>query len=147
MFCLSFVRFSEKELFFSNILDVSVTKLFVLACGIIITKKIKRQKCRVFRHLKIVSLSSNYPQKSPWDFSRTFFQWCLSAASDDALLMMLHFVQMYGIITLLYLVGVITMAKGRVYISCCPENPPDWYWTSGLHDACVLDVEYFEYSA
>ena len=37
------------------------------------------------------------------------------------------------------------MAKGKVYTSSYPDNPPDWYWVSGLHDACIVDVEYFEF--
>ncbi len=37
------------------------------------------------------------------------------------------------------------MAKGRVYISNYPDNPPDWYWVRGLHDACIVDVEAFEF--
>ena len=37
------------------------------------------------------------------------------------------------------------MAKGRVYISNYPDNPPEWYWISGLHDACILEVETFEF--
>ena len=37
------------------------------------------------------------------------------------------------------------MAKGKVYTSSYPDNPPDWYWVNGLHDACIVDVEYFEF--
>ena len=37
------------------------------------------------------------------------------------------------------------MAKGKVYLSSYPDNPPDWYWVNGLHDACIVDVEYFEF--
>ena len=37
------------------------------------------------------------------------------------------------------------MAKGRVYISNYPDNLPEWYWISGLHDACILDVEAYEF--
>ena len=37
------------------------------------------------------------------------------------------------------------MAKGNVYISNYPENPPEWYWKSGLHDACITSVEAFEF--
>ena len=37
------------------------------------------------------------------------------------------------------------MAKGKVYISNYPDNPPEWYWTSGLHDACIIGVELFEF--
>lgn len=37
------------------------------------------------------------------------------------------------------------MAKGKVYTSSYPDNPPNWYWVNGLHDACIVDVEYFEF--
>lgn len=37
------------------------------------------------------------------------------------------------------------MAKGKVYASSYPDNPPDWYWVNGLHDACIVNVEYFEF--
>ena len=37
------------------------------------------------------------------------------------------------------------MAKGKAYTSSYPDNPPDWYWVNGLHDACIVDVEYFEF--
>lgn len=37
------------------------------------------------------------------------------------------------------------MAKGRVCISSHPDNPPEWYWVSGLHDACIVGVETFEF--
>ena len=37
------------------------------------------------------------------------------------------------------------MSKGRIYISSHPDNPPEWYWVSGLHDACIVDVESFEF--
>ena len=37
------------------------------------------------------------------------------------------------------------MSKGKVYISNYPDNPPEWYWVSGLHDACIVDVESFEF--
>ncbi len=37
------------------------------------------------------------------------------------------------------------MAKGKVYISDYPDNLPDWYWISGLHDACIVGVEAFEF--
>ncbi len=37
------------------------------------------------------------------------------------------------------------MAKGNVYIFDYPDNPPDWYWVSGLHDACIVGVEAFEF--
>lgn len=38
------------------------------------------------------------------------------------------------------------MAKDNVYISNYPENPPEWYWVRGLHDACIMDVEAFVFS-
>ena len=37
------------------------------------------------------------------------------------------------------------MSKGRVYISDYPDNPPEWYWQGGLHDACVIGAEAFEF--
>ena len=37
------------------------------------------------------------------------------------------------------------MPKGRIYSSSHPDNPPEWYWVSGLHDACIVDVETFEF--
>ena len=37
------------------------------------------------------------------------------------------------------------MAKNRKYISHHPENSPDWYWTNGLHDACIVEVEFFDF--
>lgn len=37
------------------------------------------------------------------------------------------------------------MAKGKVYISNYPDNPPQWYWTPGLHDACIEGVELFDF--
>ena len=27
----------------------------------------------------------------------------------------------------------------------CPETPPDWYWVKGLHDACITEVETFDF--
>ena len=36
------------------------------------------------------------------------------------------------------------MAKGREYISVYPDNYPQWYWTDGLHDACIVDVIEYE---
>ena len=30
---------------------------------------------------------------------------------------------------------------GKVYTSSCPDNPPEWYWINGLHDACIVGVE------
>ena len=37
------------------------------------------------------------------------------------------------------------MAKGKEYVSSCPANPPDWYWVYGLHDACIIQIESFEF--
>ena len=37
------------------------------------------------------------------------------------------------------------MSKGKVYISNYPDNPPQWYWIGGLHDACIIGVELFEF--
>ena len=37
------------------------------------------------------------------------------------------------------------MSKGKVYISNYPDNPPEWYWISGLHDACIIGTESFEF--
>lgn len=37
------------------------------------------------------------------------------------------------------------MLKGNIYISDYPDNPPEWYWTSGLHDACIIGVEAFDF--
>ena len=37
------------------------------------------------------------------------------------------------------------MAKGKEYISNYPDNPPEWYWISGLHDACIIGTESFEF--
>jgi hypothetical protein len=37
------------------------------------------------------------------------------------------------------------MAKGKVYRSSYPENPPQWYWVDGLHDAYIECVECFEF--
>ena len=38
------------------------------------------------------------------------------------------------------------MAKGREYMSHYPENPPEWYWVNGLHDAGIIGVESYEFS-
>ena len=43
------------------------------------------------------------------------------------------------------MIEVILLTKGRVYTSHYPDNPPDWYWVSGLHDACIVGVETFEF--
>ena len=37
------------------------------------------------------------------------------------------------------------MAKGREFYTEYPENPPDWYWENGLHDACIVGVESYEF--
>ena len=37
------------------------------------------------------------------------------------------------------------MAKGREFYTEYPENPPDWYWEAGLHDACIVGVEVYEF--
>lgn len=37
------------------------------------------------------------------------------------------------------------MSKVKEYISNYPDNPPDWYWTTGLHDACIIGVETFDF--
>ena len=35
--------------------------------------------------------------------------------------------------------------KGNVYISKYPDDSPDWYWVTGLHDACITNVEELEF--
>lgn len=35
---------------------------------------------------------------------------------------------------------------GKVYTSSCPDNPPEWYWVDGLHDACITCVQTVEFS-
>ena len=37
------------------------------------------------------------------------------------------------------------MAKSKAYMSLCPQNPPEWYWANGLHDAGIIGVEVFEF--
>ena len=37
------------------------------------------------------------------------------------------------------------MSKSREYMSHHPENPPEWYWINGLHDAGIMGVEAFEF--
>lgn len=37
------------------------------------------------------------------------------------------------------------MGRGRVYSSNYPENPPQWYLVSGLHDAWITGVETLEF--
>ena len=35
--------------------------------------------------------------------------------------------------------------KSNVYRSNYPDNYPEWYWVSGLHDACIVGVESLEF--
>ena len=37
------------------------------------------------------------------------------------------------------------MAKSKAYMSLCPQNPPEWYWVNGIHDAGIIGVEVFEF--
>lgn len=37
------------------------------------------------------------------------------------------------------------MSKSRECMSHHPDNPPDWYWMNGLHDAGIIGVETFEF--
>jgi hypothetical protein len=37
------------------------------------------------------------------------------------------------------------MAKCRIFYTEYPENPPEWYWESGLHDASIIGVETYEF--
>lgn len=37
------------------------------------------------------------------------------------------------------------MEKSKIYTSSYPDNPPNWYWINGLHDASIENVEYFEF--
>lgn len=37
------------------------------------------------------------------------------------------------------------MAKGKEYVSACPDNPPDWYWIYGLHDAFITEIKPVEF--
>lgn len=37
------------------------------------------------------------------------------------------------------------MPKAKEYITTYPDNPPEWYWAAGLHDACIAGVEAFEF--
>ena len=37
------------------------------------------------------------------------------------------------------------MANSSNHNRISPENLPDWYWTSGLHDAGIVGVETFEF--
>lgn len=33
----------------------------------------------------------------------------------------------------------------RAFYTKYPENPPEWYWKKGLHDAFIIDVEAYEF--
>ena len=33
----------------------------------------------------------------------------------------------------------------KIYSTSYPENPPEWQWTKGLHDAGIIEVESFEF--
>lgn len=33
----------------------------------------------------------------------------------------------------------------RTFYTEYPENPPAWYWEKGLHDACIVGVETYEF--
>ena len=37
------------------------------------------------------------------------------------------------------------MSKSRECMSHHPDNPPEWYWMNGLHDASIMGVETFEF--
>ena len=37
------------------------------------------------------------------------------------------------------------MPRCKEYQSKYPDNAPEWYWKSGLHDAAITDVESFEF--
>ena len=37
------------------------------------------------------------------------------------------------------------MSKSREYMSHHLDNPPEWYWINGLHDAGIIGVEAFEF--
>ena len=36
--------------------------------------------------------------------------------------------------------------RKKIYQSEYPQNPPEWSWMKGLHDACIVDVETIEFS-
>ena len=36
--------------------------------------------------------------------------------------------------------------RKKIYQSEYPQNPPEWYWVKGLHDACIVGVETIEFS-
>ena len=37
------------------------------------------------------------------------------------------------------------MEKDRIFYTEYPENPPDWYWDNGLHDASIIGVDTYEF--
>ena len=37
------------------------------------------------------------------------------------------------------------MSRYKEYQSQYPDNPPEWYWEKGLHDAAIVGVECFEF--
>ena len=37
------------------------------------------------------------------------------------------------------------MEKDRIFYTEYPENPPEWYWESGLHDASIIGVDTYEF--
>ncbi len=37
------------------------------------------------------------------------------------------------------------MAKSRKHTSPHTQDPPEWYWASGLHDAAITGVETYEF--
>ena len=37
------------------------------------------------------------------------------------------------------------MTKCKICASNNPDNLPEWYWTTGLHDACIIGVELLEF--
>ena len=37
------------------------------------------------------------------------------------------------------------MPRAKEHITSYPNNSPEWYWTAGLHDACITGVETFEF--
>lgn len=37
------------------------------------------------------------------------------------------------------------MAKKYIWYSDYPDDPPEWYWVSGLHDACIVSAEALDF--
>ena len=37
------------------------------------------------------------------------------------------------------------MERVREFYTEYPDNPPDWYWKNGLHDACIVGVDTYEF--